>query len=335
MKPATVRTPLGPLLQEFFMERLINQRHASARTVSAYRDCFRLLLTFAEHQLHRRPADLALQDLQASLILKFLDHLEKQRHNSIRSRNARFAAIRSFMHYAGYKEPAALSVIQSVLGIPMKRFDRPLVGFISRAHVEAITAAPTAATWTGRRDRVMFATLYNTGARVSELIGMQVGDLILESSSAVRIRGKGRKERTVPLWASTVAQLRSWRRELHGTAEGPVFPSRTGGRLSLTTVAERLQLAVEAAAKQYPELLKQTISPHTFRHSIAMHLLQAGVDITVIALWLGHESPSTTHIYVEADLTMKERALRSLQPPATVPIRYRPPDRILRFLQGL
>lgn len=317
------------------MERLINQRHASARTVSAYRDCFRLLLTFAEHQLHRRPADLALQDLQASLILKFLDHLEKQRHNSIRSRNARFAAIRSFMHYAGYKEPAALSVIQSVLGIPMKRFDRPLVGFISRAHVEAITAAPTAATWTGRRDRVMFATLYNTGARVSELIGMQVGDLILESSSAVRIRGKGRKERTVPLWASTVAQLRSWRRELHGTAEGPVFPSRTGGRLSRTTVAERLQLAVEAAAKQYPELLKQTISPHTFRHSIAMHLLQAGVDITVIALWLGHESPSTTHIYVEADLTMKERALRSLQPPATVPIRYRPPDRILRFLQGL
>ncbi len=335
MKPATVRTPLGPLLQEFFMERLINQRHASARTVSAYRDCFRLLLTFAEHQLHRRPADLALQDLQASLILKFLDHLEKQRHNSIRSRNARFAAIRSFMHYAGYKEPAALSVIQSVLGIPMKRFDRPLVGFISRAHVEAITAAPTAATWTGRRDRVMFATLYNTGARVSELIGMQVGDLILESSSAVRIRGKGRKERTGPLWASTVAQLRSWRRELHGTAEGPVFPSRTGGRLSRTTVAERLQLAVEAAAKQYPELLKQTISPHTFRHSIAMHLLQAGVDITVIALWLGHESPSTTHIYVEADLTMKERALRSLQPPATVPIRYRPPDRILRFLQGL
>ena len=335
MKPATVRTPLGPLLQEFFMERLINQRHASARTVSAYRDCFRLLLTFAEHQLHRRPADLALQDLQASLILKFLDHLEKQRHNSIRSRNARFAAIRSFMHYAGYKEPAALSVIQSVLCIPMKRFDRPLVGFISRAHVEAITAAPTAATWTGRRDRVMFATLYNTGARVSELIGMQVCDLILESSSAVRIRGKGRKERTVPLWASTVAQLRSWRRELHGTAEGPVFPSRTGGRLSRTTVAERLQLAVEAAAKQYPELLKQTISPHTFRHSIAMHLLQAGVDITVIALWLGHESPSTTHIYVEADLTMKERALRSLQPPATVPIRYRPPDRILRFLQGL
>ena len=335
MKPATVRTPLGPLLQEFFMERLINQRHASARTVSAYRDCFRLLLTFAEHQLHRRPADLALQDLQASLILKFLDHLEKQRHNSIRSRNARFAAIRSFMHYAGYKEPAALSVIQSVLGIPMKRFDRPLVGFISRAHVEAIIAAPNAATWTGRRDRVMFATLYNTGARVSELIGMQVGDLILESSSAVRIRGKGRKERTVPLWASTVAQLRSWRRELHGTAEGSVFPSRTGGRLSRTTVAERLQLAVEAAAKQYPELLKQTISPHTFRHSIAMHLLQAGVDITVIALWLGHESPSTTHIYVEADLTMKERALRSLQPPATVPIRYRPPDRILRFLQGL
>lgn len=335
MKTVVIRTPLGPLLQEFFMERLINQRHASTRTVSAYRDCFRLLLSFAEQQLHRRPADLSLQDLQSPLILKFLDHLEKQRHNSIRSRNARFAAIRSFMHYAGYKEPAALSVIQSVLAIPMKRFDRPLVGFISRAHVEAIIAAPDAKTWTGRRDRVMFATLYNTGARVSELIGMQVADLILEGSPAVRIRGKGRKERTVPLWTNTVALLRSWLRELRGTDEQSVFPNRAGGGLSRTTVAERLQLAVEAAAKQHPELLKQHVFPHVFRHSIAMHMLQAGVDITVIALWLGHESPSTTHMYVEADLAMKERALRSLQQPSTMPTRYRPPDRLLQFLQGL
>lgn len=329
------RTPLGPILQEYFMERLINQRHASSRTVAAYRDCFRLLLSFAEHQAHRRPADLALEDLRAPLILKFLDHLEKQRHNSIRSRNARFAAIRSFMHYAAYKAPQALSTIQSVLAIPMKRFDRPLVGFISRAHIETIVAAPDVTTWTGRRDRVLFATMYNTGARVSELTGMRAGDLILENSSAVRIRGKGRKERTVPLWSDTVKQLRRWLRETHAAAEQPVFPNRTGGCLSRTTVAERLQLAVEVAAQRYPELLKRHISPHTFRHSIAMHMLQAGVDITVIALWLGHESPSTTHMYVEADLAMKERALGSLQQPKTGPIRYRPPDRVLQFLQGL
>lgn len=335
MKTVTARTPLGPLLQEFFMERLINQRHASTRTIAAYRDCFRLLLSFTERQLHRRPADLALQDLQAPLILKFLDHLETQRHNSIRSRNARFAAIRSFMHYAGYQEPAALSVIQSVLAIPMKRFDRRLVGFLSRAHVEAIIAAPAAATWTGRRDRVMFATLYNTGARVSELIGMQVDDLILEGSPAVRIRGKGRKERTVPLWTKTVALLRGWLRELRAAADRPVFPNRAGGLLSRTTVAERLRLAVEVAAKQYPELLKQPISPHVFRHSIAMHMLQAGVDITVIALWLGHENPATTHTYVEADLAMKQRALQAIQPPQSTPLRYRADDRLLQFLQDL
>lgn len=317
------------------MERLINQRHASARTVSAYRDCFRLLLSFAQRQLQRRPADLVLEDLQAPLILKFLDYLEKQRSNSIRSRNARFAAIRSFMHYAAYKEPSALAIIQSVLAIPMKRFDRPLLGYVSRSHVEAIIGAPNTATWTGRRDRVMFATLYNTGARVSELIGMRVADVILEGSPAVRILGKGRKERTVPLWSATAVQLRRWLRERHATAEQPVFPNRAGGLLSRTTVTERLQLAVDVAAKRYPELLKQSISPHTFRHSIAMHMLQSGVDITVIALWLGHESPSTTHMYVEADLAMKERALRSLQPPSTVPIRYRPPDRILQFLEGL
>ena len=335
MKIATSRIPLGPLLQQFFMERLINQRHASSQTVSAYRDSFRLLLSFVERQLHRRPADLALEDLQAPLILQFLDHLEKQRHNSSRSRNARFAAIRSFMHYAAYKEPSALSVIQSVLAIPMKRFDRPLVGFMTRAHIEATIAAPDSATWTGRRDRVMFATLYNTGARVSELIGMRVGDLILETSSAVRIRGKGRKERTVPLWTSTASQLRRWLREQHATAEQPLFPNRTGGALSRTTVTERLQLAVHSAAQQHPELLKRPISPHLFRHSIAMHMLQAGVDITVIALWLGHESPSTTHMYVEADLAMKERALRSVQSPTTAAIRYRPPDRVMQFLQSL
>jgi site-specific recombinase XerD len=335
MKTTAPRTPLGPLLQQFFVERLLNQRHASPRTVSAYRDCFRLFLLFAERQIHRQPANLALEDLQASLILQFLDHLEKERHNSIRSRNARFAAIRSFMQYAGYKAPAALSVIQSVLAIPMKRFDRPLVGFITRAHIEAIIAAPDPVRWTGRRDTVMFATLYNTGARVSELIGLRGDDLILAASPAVRILGKGRKERTVPLWSSTASQLRCWLRERQAAGSHPIFPNRAGGFLSRTTVAERLQLAVRGAAKKYPELLKRPISPHTFRHSIAMHMLQSGIDITVIALWLGHESPGTTHMYVEADLAMKERALRSVSPPKTAVIRFRPSDRVLQFLQSL
>lgn len=335
MKPPTLRAPIGPLLQQFFADRLISQQHASSCTVAAYRDCFRLLLTYAARKLHRQPASLALQDLHAPLILQFLDHLEKERKNSIRSRNARFAAIRSFMHYAEHKEPAALSVIKSVLAIPMKRFDRPLVGFATPEEIEAIIEGPDIGTWTGRRDRVMLATLYNTGARVSELIGLRVGDLILQSSPAVRILGKGRKERTVPIWAKTATQLRRWIREQQATREQPLFPNSSGGTLSRTTVSERLQLAVQRAGAVHPEILKRQISPHVLRHSIAMHMLKAGVDITVIALWLGHESPSTTHMYVEADLAMKERALRSIQAPKTSATRYRPPDRVLRFLENL
>jgi len=335
MKAHASTASLGPLLQQFFVERLIQQRHASARTVAAYRDCFRLLLAFAERRLRKLPADIQLEQLNAPLILDFLEYLEKQRRNSVRSRNARFAAIRSFMHFAGLKEPSTLAVSQSVLAIPMKRFERPLIGFLSRKQIEAILAAPDANAWTGRRDRVMLTTLYNTGARVSELIGMRVGDFQLDASPAVRIRGKGRKERSVPLWSSTAKQVRRWLNELHHGPEQPVFPNRSGGVLTRTTMTERLKLAATTAAKQYPELAKRRISPHVFRHSIAMHLLQAGVDITVIALWLGHESPSTTHMYVEADLVMKERALKSIQAPKTAAVRYRPPDSVLKFLQSL
>jgi integrase/recombinase XerD len=337
VKPRPTMTSLGSLLQQFFLERLMRQRHASACTIAAYRDCLRLLLAFAEQRLGKRPASLALQDLNPTFILEFLEHLEKQRHNSIRTRNARFAAIRAFMHYAGAKEPAALGIVQSVLAIPLKRFERPLVGFLSRDQIQAIIDAPALNTWSGRRDRVMFSTLYNTGARVSELTSLRIADVLLESSPAVvRILGKGRKERQVPLWNSTARQIRRWLEE-PGTngSEQPLFPNRMGGRLTRTSVTERLQLAAEKAAKKYPELTRRRISPHLFRHSIAMHLLQAGVDITVIALWLGHESPATTHTYIEADLTMKERALKSLHAPRSVSVRYRPKDRILEFLQGL
>jgi integrase/recombinase XerD len=323
------------LLQQFFVQRLMQQLHASPCTVAAYRDTFRLLLAFAHRQLGKQPNDLALEDLNATLILDFLRHLEVERHNGIRSRNARFAAIRSFMSYVAFQEPSALAVARSVLAIPMKRFEQPLIGFLSREHIEAILAAPDRNTWTGQRDRVMLSTLYNTGARVSELTGMQVGDLTLAPSASVRIHGKGRKERFVPLWPDTAAQIKRWLRAYPRSHEEPLFQNRSGGRMTRIGFTERLRLAAKRAARQYPDLHKRRIFPHLIRHSIAMHMLQAGVDITVIALWLGHESPVTTHRYVEADLAMKERALKTLQAPSQVTLQYKPKDKILQFLQSL
>lgn len=323
------------LLQRFFVQRLMQQQHVTPRTVVAYRDSFRLLLGFAHQRLGKRPSDMALEDLNASFILEFLNHLEVDRHNCARSRNARFAAIRSFMEYVSFEEPSALAVAQSVLAIPMKRFEQPLVGFLSREHIEAILAAPDANTWTGQRDRVMLTTLYNTGARVSELIGMRISDLALEPTAWVRIRGKGRKERSVPLWSDTARELKRWLRQYPRTPEQPLFPGRSGAPLTRVGLTERLQLAVQGTVHRFPELAKRRIFPHLVRHSVAMHMLQSGVDITVIALWLGHESPVTTHRYVEADLEMKDRALKALQAPSCAPVRYRPKDDVLRFLQSL
>ena len=323
------------LLQQFFVERLMQQLQASPCTVAAYRDTFRLLLAFVHRELGKQPSDLVIEDLSAALVLDFLRYLEVERHNCARSRNARFAAIRSFMEYVAFQEPSALAIVQTVLAIPMKRFETPLIGFLSREHIEAILTAPDQNTWAGQRDRVMFATLYNTGARASELIGMQIGDLTLDPSASVRIRGKGRKKRSLPLWRDTAAQLKCWLREYPRAPEQPLFPSRSGGTLSRIGLTERLKLAAKCAARQYPELEKRPIFPHLVRHSIAMHMLQAGVDITVIALWLGHESPATTHRYVEADLAMKERALKALQAPSRAPLRYQPQDSVLKFLQSL
>jgi len=330
-------TPLSfsRLLQQFFVERLMQQMQASPCTVAAYRDTFRLLLAFVHRELGKQPSDLVLEDLSAALVLDFLKYLEVERHNCARSRNARFAAIRSFMEYVAFQEPSALAIVQTVLAIPMKRFEQPLIGFLSREHIEAILAAPDQNTWAGQRDRVMFATLYNTGARASELIGMQIGDLTLDPGASVRIRGKGRKKRSLPLWRDTALQLKCWLREYPGAPEQPLFPSRSGGTLSRVGLTERLKLAAKCAARQCPELEKRPIFPHLVRHSIAMHMLQAGVDITVIALWLGHESPVTTHRYVEADLAMKERALKALQAPSRAPLRYQPQDSVLKFLQSL
>lgn len=323
------------LLQRFFAERLLQQRNASPRTVEAYRDTFRLLLNYAEHERSKPPAKLALNDFDATLVLDFLAHLETERHNTVRSRNARLAAVRSFAHYVALQCPPALLLAQQILAIPMKRFEKALLGFLSREEVHAVLAAPDVATWCGRRDRVMFALLYNSGARVSEMIGTRVADITLAATSSLCLHGKGRKQRTVPLWKETAAEIRDWLKYADLRPEQPLVPTRNGKPMTRTNVAERLTLAVVTATKQCPQLQGRKISPHTFRHSTAMHLLQAGVDITVIALWLGHESPVTTHGYIEADLAMKERALATIAPPDTTRKRYHPTDSLLKFLESL
>ncbi len=328
-------TDLARLLQLFFCQRLIQQRRVSHQTVSSYRDTFRLLLRFAEEQLGKPANALSLADLDVKLVLGFLDYLESQRHNCIRSRNIRLAAIRSFLQYAALQEPAALPQIQRVLAIPMKRFDRPLVGFLSLEEMEAILNAPDTSTWSGKRDQALLTTLYNTGARVSEVIAIKRQDIESERCTAVYLHGKGRKERVVPLWKRTSAMLRSWIAHIPPDAEQTLFPNRFGQPMSRSGVEKRLQVVVKLACPTCPSLREKKISPHVVRHSTAMRLLQSGVDLAVIALWLGHESVVTTHQYLQADLTMKEQALAALQPPEMASMRFKPPAKVLAFLDTL
>lgn len=331
-----LKSPSFPtLLQDFFCQRLIAQRNASARTVASYRDSFRLLLRYAHSHLRKAPAALSLTDLNAPFILSFLDYLEKERGNSVRSRNARLSAVRSFLRYASFRDPEALTTIQSVLAIPTKRFDRPLLGFLTRDEIQAILLAPDQSTWSGQRDHIMLATFYNTGARVSEIIALRIMDVVLGRDASVHIRGKGRKARVTPLWRSTAKLLQTWSTHIRRAPDAPVFPNRDGAPLSRSGIEQRLRKAVEVAQVSCPTLCGRRISPHTLRHTTAMHLLQSGIDITVIALWLGHESPATTHRYIEADLAMKDRALKHLQPPRTRSVRYRAPDSVLAFLDSL
>jgi integrase/recombinase XerD len=331
----TPSSSFAMLVQEFFCQRLIAQRQASRHTIASYRDTFRLLLGFAEKRLKRTPADLALTDIDPPLVLDFLDHVEQTRGNRVRTRNLRLTAIRSFMKFVAGRDPGTLASVQRVLAIPTKRFDRPLVGFLTRDEIDAILAAPSIDHWSGRRDRVLFGTLYNTGARVSEIIGILRRDLSLTTSPFVQLHGKGRKDRSVPLWRTTATALQQWLSTLPASADQPVFPNRAGSAMTRSGVQDRLDRAVRTAAGHCPTLRDRRISPHLVRHSTAMHLLQAGVDLTVIALWLGHESPTTTHMYVEADLKMKQQALEKIPPAHPGAGRYRPPDKLLAFLEGL
>jgi integrase/recombinase XerD len=323
------------VVQDFFTNRLANEKNVSARTIASYRDTFRLLLRYAEKHRKKSPIDLSFADLDAPFVLGFLNDLEKTRGNSARTRNSRLAAIRSFMKYASFRDPSSLQIVQSVLAIPLKRFRRPLLGFLSRDEIGAILAAPDASTWSGHRDQILLRTMYNTGARVSEIASMRVSDVSLGTGSHVSIMGKGRKERTIPLWRSTRDALKHWLPRLSGDGNGPLFSNRHGDHISRSGVENRLRVAIATATKKCPSLINRRISPHTIRHTTAMHLLQSGVDITVIALWLGHESPSTTHQYVEADLAMKERALKKLQELPKASMRYRASDPLLTFLNTL
>ena len=323
------------LLQAFFQQRLVAQLGVSAQTIASYRDTFELFLRYVERSTGRPPSALTLDDLDAPAVLAFLDHLETERGNSPRTRNLRLTALRSFMRYASVRDPTALPVAQRVLAIPSKRFDRPVLGFLSHDEVQALLAAPDRASWSGQRDAVLWAVLYNTGARVSEITGLRVADVLLDRAFALHLHGKGRKERVIPLWKSTAAQIRAWLLRIDRSPDAPVFPNRSGARLSRSGVEHRLRVALATASRCCPSLTGRRISPHTLRHTTAMHLLQSGVDITVIALWLGHEDPATTHLYVEADLTMKEAALRRLEDPAPRPLRFQARDRLLAFLEAL
>ena len=327
--------PFPVLVQDFFVRRLIAQRGASTRTVEAYRDGFELLLGFACQATGKTASALCMDDLDAPLILDFLDHLENERGNTARTRNARLAAIHSFMRYAAVRDPASLPVATRVLAIQAKRFDRPVLGYLSRDQIAAILAAPGQGTWTGRRDAALLAVAYNTGARVSELAALRRRDVLTHRHNAVHLHGKGRKQRVIPLWKTTAAQLRAWLDQISPEPEAPVFPNRAGQPMTRSGIRDRLDRAVATAEQSCPSLSGKRVSPHTLRHSTAMHLLQSGTSLPVLALWMGHENPATTHQYLEADIAAKQAALGQLTDPAPAATLFRPEDELLAFLEAL
>jgi site-specific recombinase XerD len=335
-EPRAPKSPSFPsLVQSFFTEYLVAQRALSPRTISCYRDGLVLFLGFASRHLGKPPHAVQLTDIDPDLILAFLDHLEQQRHNSVRSRNLRLTALRTFLTFAGRRDVLALQSVERALSVPMKRFERPMLDFLSHDEMLAVLAQP-GSSWTSQRDHLLLALLYNTGARVSEIIGVRVADIILDGAACVHLHGKGRKQRAVPLWKTTVSEIRQWlRRNPTLQSQSALLPNRKGHPMTRSNVEKRLDLAVARAVPQCRSLQNKHISPHTIRHTAAMHLLQSGVAFNIIALWLGHESPNTTHRYVEADLAMKEKALARLEEPRTRFRRYRPPDALLRFLQQL
>lgn len=323
------------LIQTFFSEYLVGQRDVSPRTISAYRDTFRLLFGFLSTTFGKPPERLTLDDLNGVNVAAFLQYLEGKRGNCVRTRNCRLAALRSFLRYVvAMREPDLLAQTQQVLAIPLKRYARPLLGFLTLAEINNILRS-TSGSRAGRRDHALFLFLYNTGARVSEAINARVKDVQSREFHSVELLGKGRKKRDIPLWKETSKTLRDWVK-FAGLAQNDIlFPNRFGTAMTRNAVQQRLRLCVQSATEACPSLRGRKISPHTLRHTTAMHLLQSGVSPPVIALWLGHENPATTHQYVEADLLMKEKALSRLQPPNQKNLRFKPSSSLMQFLDSL
>ncbi len=326
------------LLQRFFTDRLGRERHASPHTIASYRDTFRLLMNFATQWLDKQPCQVTISDLDAPFIGSFLNHLEKDRRISARSRNVRLAAIHAFFRYVAMNEPSHMIVAQRVLAIPSKRFDRRPIDFLSRPEVDALLITPDRSTWSGRRDYVLLLTAVQTGLRVSELTDLRCEDIVMGAPAVcahVRCRGKGRKERSTPLRKEAAVALRRWLRERSGSPNDVLLPNARGGKLSRDGVAYIIGKHVANARHQCPTLAKKRITAHVLRHSLAMDLLHHGIDRAVIALWLGHESVETVQQYIHADMTIKERALAKTTPNSGRLIRYRPEDRLLVFLKSL
>jgi site-specific recombinase XerD len=323
------------LLQRFFTERLMQQRRASPHTIGSYRDTFRLMLRFAQGRLGKSPTQLAFEQIDAPLIVAFLDDLENQRGITARSRNLRLTAIRSFFRYVAFEAPAHAEQIQRVLAIPSQQFTRAQIGFLTRPEIDALLAAPDQRSWSGRRDHALLLVAVQTGLRLSELTGLRRDSVFQDTGAHVRVLGKGRKERTIPLTRKTATVLKVWLQEIPGDANATVFPGARGGRLSADGMQYILAKHVAVAAQRCPSLANKRVTPHVLRHTTAMELLQAGVDRSVIALWLGHESVETTQIYLDANLAIKEKALAKVTPLDVAFVRYRPDDQLLAFLNDL
>jgi integrase/recombinase XerD len=327
--------PLPVYLQRFFTERLATQLKASPNTVTSYRDTFRLLLKYAADRLGRPPTELQVVDIDADLIGLFLADIESTRGNTTRSRNTRLSAIRSFFKYVAVNEPQLLHHCQRVLAMPAKRHEKRAIDYLSRAEIEALIQAPDLSTWHGRRDRALLALALQTGLRVSELISLSCDDIVLGTGAHVRCMGKGRKERATPIRKDSAKVLRDWLTERDGTDTDPVFISNRDARLSRDAVEQIVRKHGLTAERKCPSLKKKHVTPHVLRHSAAMQLLQNGVDRTVIALWLGHESVETTQMYIHADIQLKEKAMARTRPIKAPPGRYRPGDKLLAFLEAL
>jgi len=332
-----MKNPLSfpDLLQAFFTQRLMHQRQSSPHTIASYRDTFRLLLIYAQAKLGKQPTQLAIADLNASFIGSFLNHLELERGNSPQTRNTRLAAIHAFFRFVAFREPSCTALAQQIMAFPMKRFKRKEVQFLTHAEMEELLAAPGTKTWLGRRDRTLLLVALQTGLRVAELANLRRQDVVLETGPHIRCFGKGRKERCTPLRKESVEALRAWLKEHDCPPSGFLFPNTRGGQLSVDAIQDRLKKHLAAARLTCPSLCKKKISPHALRHTTAMELLQAGVDCSIIAMWLGHESIETTRMYLHADIEVKEKAIAKTAPLNTSTARYRPDDAVLAFLKGL